>query len=105
MTEALAGPDAAVWHQEADLPDPGAPSRRIESAAAISRFLDILGGHHVRLPRPAAETIDLSLLVTAGFRVAGRIRRLAARVRQGPPPAGPHRKITVARAVRGQDPL
>ena len=46
VTEALAGPDAAVWHQEADLSDPGAPSRLIESAAAISRFLDILGGHH-----------------------------------------------------------
>ena len=46
VTEALAGPDAAVWHQEADLPDPGAPSRLIEPAAAISRFLDILGGHH-----------------------------------------------------------
>ena len=39
-------PDAAVWHQEADLSDPGAPSRLIESAAAISRFLDILGGYH-----------------------------------------------------------
>jgi hypothetical protein len=52
-----------------------------------------------------AETIDLSLLVTAGFRVAGRIRRLAARVRQGPPPAGLHRKITVARAVSRQDHL
>ena len=50
VTEALAGPDAAVWHQEADLPDPGAPSRLIESAAAISRFLDILGGHHARAP-------------------------------------------------------
>jgi len=24
-TEASAKPDAAVWHQEADLPDPGAP--------------------------------------------------------------------------------
>ena len=46
VTEALAGPDAAVWHQEADLSDPGAPSRLIESAAATSRFLDILGGHH-----------------------------------------------------------
>jgi hypothetical protein len=44
VTEALAGPDAAVWHQEADLSDPGAPSRLIEPAAAISRFLDILGG-------------------------------------------------------------
>ena len=42
VTAALAGPDAAVWHQEADLSDPGTPSRLIESAAAISRFLDIL---------------------------------------------------------------
>jgi hypothetical protein len=44
VAAALAGPDAAVWHQEADLPDPGAPSRLIESATAISRFLDALGG-------------------------------------------------------------
>jgi hypothetical protein len=36
--------DAAVWHQEADLPDPGAPSRLLESATATSRFLDILSG-------------------------------------------------------------
>jgi hypothetical protein len=26
VTEAPADPDAAVWHREADLPDPGAPS-------------------------------------------------------------------------------
>ena len=38
---ALAGQDAAVWHQEVDLWDPGAPSRLIEPAAATSRFLDI----------------------------------------------------------------
>jgi hypothetical protein len=44
VTEALDGQDAAVWHQEADLPDPRAPSRLIEPAAAISRFLDVLGG-------------------------------------------------------------
>src|SRR6201990_918833 len=42
VTEALADPDAAVWHQQADLSDPGAPSRLIESAAATSGFLDIL---------------------------------------------------------------
>jgi hypothetical protein len=51
VTEALAGPDAAIWHQEADLSDPGAPSRFIESAAAISRFLDILRGHYARAPQ------------------------------------------------------
>src|ERR1700747_754349 len=34
VTEALADPDAAVWHQEADLSDPDAPARLIESAAA-----------------------------------------------------------------------
>jgi len=53
VTEALAGQDAAGWHQEADLPEPrnpGAPSRLIEPAAATSRFLDIPGGRHVRLP-------------------------------------------------------
>ena len=33
VTAALADPDAAVWHQEADLSDPDAPSRLIESAA------------------------------------------------------------------------
>ena len=36
--------DAAVWHQEADLPDLGAPSRLLEPATATSRFLDILSG-------------------------------------------------------------
>jgi hypothetical protein len=41
VTEALVGQDAAVWHQKADLPDPGAPSRLIEPAAATSRFLDV----------------------------------------------------------------
>src|SRR2546423_11588599 len=46
VTEALADPDAAVWHQEADLSDPDAPSRLVESAAATSRFLDILICHH-----------------------------------------------------------
>jgi 3-oxoacyl-[acyl-carrier protein] reductase len=48
VTEALADPDAAVWHQEANLSDPGAPSRLIESAAATSRFLDILICNHAR---------------------------------------------------------
>jgi len=31
VTEALADPDAAVWHQEAGLPEPGAPSRLTDS--------------------------------------------------------------------------
>ena len=48
VTEALAASDAAVWHQEADLSDPDAPSRLIESAAATSRFLDILICNHAR---------------------------------------------------------
>jgi hypothetical protein len=55
VTEALAGPDAAVWHQEADLSDPGAPSRLIEPATAISRFLDILGGHHASRSGPLRD--------------------------------------------------
>jgi hypothetical protein len=50
VTEALADPDAAVWHQEADLSDPDAPSRLIESGVATSRFLDILG--YPRRPGP-----------------------------------------------------
>jgi 3-oxoacyl-[acyl-carrier protein] reductase len=48
VTAALADPGAAVWHQEADLSDPGAPSRLIETAAATSRFLDILVCNHAR---------------------------------------------------------
>jgi 3-oxoacyl-[acyl-carrier protein] reductase len=48
VTEALAGPDAAVWQQEADLSDPDSPSRLVESAAATSRFLDILICNHAR---------------------------------------------------------
>src|SRR5947199_3587604 len=48
VSEALADPDAAVWHQEADLSEPGAPSRLIESAAAASGFLDILVCNHAR---------------------------------------------------------
>ena len=48
VTEALADPDAAVWHQEADLSDPDAPARLIESAAGTSRFLDILVCNHAR---------------------------------------------------------
>jgi 3-oxoacyl-[acyl-carrier protein] reductase len=48
VTEALADPDAAVWHQEADLSDPDAPSRLIESAAVTSRFLDVLVCNHAR---------------------------------------------------------
>src|ERR1700752_5117556 len=48
VTEALADPDAAVWHQEADLSDPDAPARLIESAGGTSRFLDILVYNHAR---------------------------------------------------------
>ena len=48
VTEALADPDASVWHQEADLSDPDSPARLIESAAATSRFLDILVCNHAR---------------------------------------------------------
>jgi 3-oxoacyl-[acyl-carrier protein] reductase len=48
VTEALADPDASVWHAEADLSDPDAPARLIESAAATSRFLDILVCNHAR---------------------------------------------------------
>jgi 3-oxoacyl-[acyl-carrier protein] reductase len=48
VTEALADPDAAVWHEEADLSDPDSPSRLVESAAATSRFLDILVCNHAR---------------------------------------------------------
>ena len=48
VTQALADPDAAVWHQEADLSDPDAPARLIESAAGTSRFLDILVCNHAR---------------------------------------------------------
>jgi 3-oxoacyl-[acyl-carrier protein] reductase len=48
VTEALAAPDAAVWHQEADLSDPDSPTRLVESAAATSRFLDILVCNHAR---------------------------------------------------------
>ena len=48
VTEALAGPDAAVWHQETDLSDPDSPSRLVESAAATSRFLDVVVCNHAR---------------------------------------------------------
>src|SRR5215468_5923058 len=48
VTKALADPDAAVWHQEADLSDPDAPARLIESAAETSRFLDVLICNHAR---------------------------------------------------------
>jgi 3-oxoacyl-[acyl-carrier protein] reductase len=48
VTEALADPDASVWSQEADLSDPDAPARLIESAAGTSRFLDILVCNHAR---------------------------------------------------------
>ena len=48
VTEALADPHAAVWDQEGDLSDPDSPARLVESAAATSRFLDILVCNHAR---------------------------------------------------------
>ena len=48
VTAALADPAATVRHQEADLSDPDAPSRLIETAAATSRFLDIVVCNHAR---------------------------------------------------------
>jgi 3-oxoacyl-[acyl-carrier protein] reductase len=48
VTEALADPDAVVWHHEADLSDPDAPAWLIESAAETSRFLDVLVCNHAR---------------------------------------------------------
>ena len=39
---------ATVRHHEADLSDPDAPSRLIETATATSRFLDILVCNHAR---------------------------------------------------------
>ena len=74
VTEALADPDAAVWHQEADLSDPGAPSRLIESAAATSGFLDILVCNHARsggdgpLGPLTAEMLDAHWAVNARAR-------------------------------------
>jgi hypothetical protein len=55
VTEALADPDAAVWDQEADLSDRDAPPRLIEPAAAISRFLDVLGSHQVSRSGPLRD--------------------------------------------------
>jgi 3-oxoacyl-[acyl-carrier protein] reductase len=71
VTEALADPDAAVWHQEADLSDPDSPSRLVESAAATSRFLDILICNHARsggdgpLGALTAEMLDAHWAVNA----------------------------------------
>ena len=48
VTAALADPHATVRHHEADLSDPDAPSRLIETATATSRFLDILVCNHAR---------------------------------------------------------
>jgi 3-oxoacyl-[acyl-carrier protein] reductase len=48
VTAALADPRATVRHHEADLSDPDAPSRFIETAASTSRFLDILVCNHAR---------------------------------------------------------
>ena len=71
VTEALADPDAAVWHQEADLSDPDSPSRLVESASATSRFLDILVCNHARsggdgpLGTLTAEMLDAHWAVNA----------------------------------------
>ena len=71
VTEALADPDAVVWHQEADLSDPDSPSRLVESAAATSRFLDILVCNHARsggdgpLGTVTAEMLDAHWAVNA----------------------------------------
>ena len=110
VTEALAAPDAAVWHQEADLSDPGAPSRLIELAAATSRFLDILICNHARsggdgpLGNLAAGMLDAhwavntraSILLAQAFAAQhddnrpGRHRlRPAGRARSRPPPLPP----------------
>ena len=71
VTEALADPDAAIWHQEADLSDPDSPSRLVESASATSRFLDILVCNHARsggdgpLGTLTAEMLDAHWAVNA----------------------------------------
>jgi 3-oxoacyl-[acyl-carrier protein] reductase len=48
VTAALADPDATVRHHNADLSEPDTPSRLIQTAAATSRFLDILVCNHAR---------------------------------------------------------
>src|ERR1700745_656088 len=105
VTEALADPDAAIWHQEADLSDPGAPSRLIESAAAASGFLVILicnharSGSRCRLGPLTAEMLDAhwaanarsSILLAQAFaaqhddsRPGGRIVFMTSRQGRGP---------------------
>jgi 3-oxoacyl-[acyl-carrier protein] reductase len=93
-TEALADPDAAVWHQEADLSDPDSPSRLVESAAATSRFLDILICNHARsggdgpLGALTAEMLDAhwavnaraSILLAQAFAAQHEDSRLGGRI-------------------------
>jgi 3-oxoacyl-[acyl-carrier protein] reductase len=94
VTEALADPDAAVWHQEADLSDPDSPSRLVESAAATSRFLDILICNHARsggdgpLGALTAEMLDAhwavnaraSILLAQAFAAQHEDSRLGGRI-------------------------
>ena len=89
VTEALADPDAAVWHHEADLSDPDSPARLVESAAATSRFLDILVCNHARsggdgpLGTVTADMLDAHWAVNtrASIRLA---QAFAAAARQQP---------------------
>ena len=98
VTEALADPDAAVWHQEADLSDPDSPARLVESAAATSRFLDILVCNHARsggdgpLGTVTADMLDAHWAVNT--RASIRLAQASAAGtdpphRADPPPASP----------------
>jgi len=62
VTAALADPHATVRHHEADLSDPDAPSRLIETAAATSRFLDILVCNHARSGHAPLGTLTAEML-------------------------------------------
>ena len=62
VTAALANPHATVRHHEADLSDPDAPSRLIETAAATSRFLDILVCNHARSGHAPLGTLTAEML-------------------------------------------
>jgi hypothetical protein len=59
VTVVLAGRDAAVWHQEADLPEPRNPGCAVPAHRAGHRNFQIPGhpgGHHAGIPRPAAPS-------------------------------------------------
>jgi len=62
VTAALADPHATVRHHEADLSDPDAPSRLIETAASTSRFLDILVCNHARSGHAPLGTLTAEML-------------------------------------------